>query len=133
MNEIRDAAKSLGDMPAEEFRARGHQLIDWIADFLANISDLPAFPDVQPGDISAKPPATPPIKGEAMEEILADVDRVIMPGMAHWNHLRFSAIAEDRRAGVLPFCVVATVGSTSCTSIDPVAAMRATRATRFGR
>src|SRR5215470_2346443 len=90
-NELQAATKYLGDMPAEEFRAFGHQLIDWIADFLAGIGDLPAFPNVQPGDISAKLPITPPVKGEAMEEILADVDRVIMPGMAHWNHPRFFA------------------------------------------
>ena len=82
---------NLGDMPAEEFRQYGHQLIDWIADFLANVDTLPVFPNVQPGDIAGKLPIAPPIKGERMDEILADVDRVIMPGMAHWNHPRFFA------------------------------------------
>ncbi|HEX8087449.1 MAG TPA: pyridoxal-dependent decarboxylase [Blastocatellia bacterium] len=94
MNKVpstRPARHNLGDMPAEEFRQYGHQLIDWIADFLANVGNLPVFPDVQPGDISGKLPGAPPIKGEAMDEILADVDRVIMPGMAHWNHPRFFA------------------------------------------
>jgi aromatic-L-amino-acid decarboxylase len=76
----------LGDMPAEEFRQYGHQLVDWVADFLARINDVPAFPDVQPGDIRRKLPAAPPARGEAMEDILADIDRVVMPGMAHWNH-----------------------------------------------
>ena len=90
INEGQAASNSLGDMPSEEFREYGHQLIDWIADFLENIGDFPAFPDVQPGDISARLPSAPPVKGEAMNEILADVDRVIMPGMAHWNHPRFS-------------------------------------------
>ena len=85
------ATESLGDMSAEEFRHYGHQLVDWIAEFLANISDLPAFPSVRPGDIRDNLPASPPIKGEPMEEILADVDRVIMPGMTHWNHPRFFA------------------------------------------
>lgn len=99
MNEMQTAAKSLGDMPAKEFRAYGHQLIDWIADFLENIGELPAFPDVQPGDISARLPAAPPVKGEAMEKILADVDRVIMPGMAHWNHPRFFAYFTSSGSG----------------------------------
>src|SRR5262245_42456372 len=90
-NASQAGAKELGDMPAEEFRAYGHQLIDWIADFLAGIGDLPAFPDVQPGDIRAKLPLAPPVKGEAMGGILDDVERVIMPGMAHWNHPRFFA------------------------------------------
>ncbi len=87
----RPASHNLGDMPAEEFRQYGHQLIDWIADFLANVGNLPVFPKVQPGDILDKLPNAPPIKGERMDEILADVDRVIMPGMAHWNHPRFFA------------------------------------------
>src|SRR5215470_1629868 len=98
-NELQAATKELGDMPAEEFRAYGHQMIDWIADFLAGIGDLPAFPNVQPGDISAKLPMTPPVKGEAMDEILADVDRVIMPGMAHWNHPRFFAYFTSSGSG----------------------------------
>jgi aromatic-L-amino-acid/L-tryptophan decarboxylase len=91
MNKLPSTRPALGDMPAEEFRQYGHQLIDWIADFLANVGNLPAFPNVQPGDIFGKLPNAPPIKGEAMDEILADVDRVIMPGMAHWNHPRFFA------------------------------------------
>lgn len=84
-------ANNVGDMSAEEFRQYGHQLIDWIADLFANIGDFPVFPDVQPGDILSKLPKAPPVKGEPMGEILADVDRVIMPGMTHWNHPRFFA------------------------------------------
>jgi aromatic-L-amino-acid/L-tryptophan decarboxylase len=94
-----DTPHNLGDMPAEEFRQYGHQLIDWIANFLANVGNLPAFPHVQPGDILSKLPAAPPIKGEAMDEILADVDRVIMPGMAHWNHPRFFAYFTSSGSG----------------------------------
>src|SRR5262245_26590326 len=95
----RTVATDLGDMPADEFRAYGHQLIDWIADFLKGVGDLPAFPDVKPGDITSKLPITPPVKGEAMEDILADVDRVIMPGMAHWNHPRFFAYFTSSGSG----------------------------------
>ena len=76
-------------MPAEEFRQYGYQLIDWIADFLSNSGSLPVFPNVRPGDISGKLPNSPPLKGEGMDEILADTDRVLMPGMVHWNHPRF--------------------------------------------
>jgi aromatic-L-amino-acid decarboxylase len=83
---MKPTSNELGDMPAEEFRQYGHQLVDWVADFLTRINEVPAFPDVQPGDIRGKLPAAPPVKGEAMENILADIDRVVMPGMAHWNH-----------------------------------------------
>jgi aromatic-L-amino-acid decarboxylase len=102
MNEFFSASHTphnLGDMPAEEFRQYGHRLIDWIADFLANVGNLPAFPNVQPGDILSKLPGAPPIKGEAMDEILADIDRVIMPGMAHWNHPRFFAYFTSSGSG----------------------------------
>src|SRR5882672_1356164 len=93
------APNSLGDMPAEEFRQYGYQLIDWIADFLSNVDNLPVFPNVEPGDIAGKLPNAPPLKGEAMDEILADLDRVIMPGMVHWNHPRFFAYFTSSGSG----------------------------------
>ncbi len=83
---MKSLENKLGDMPAEEFRQNGHQLVDWVASFLAGIEDVPVFPNVEPGEIRRKLPAAPPAEGEAMERILADIDRVVMPGMAHWNH-----------------------------------------------
>jgi len=88
MNEVpstQPAPPNLGDMPAEEFRQYGHQLIDWIADFLAKVGNLPVFPNVQPGDIAGKLPNAAPIKGEGMDQILDDVERVIMPGRSPWR------------------------------------------------
>ena len=92
-------ADEMGDMPAEEFRQYGHQLVEWVADFLTQINDIPAFPDVQPRDIQRKLPTTPPAKGETMEDILADIDRVVMPGMAHWNHPRCFAYFNSSGSG----------------------------------
>src|SRR6266576_3442537 len=89
MNSTKAPAHDLGDMPAEEFREYGHRLIDWVADFLGNIDSLPVVPNVRPGDIARRLPDAAPVRGEAMDEILADVDRLIMPGMVHWNHPRF--------------------------------------------
>ncbi len=96
---LQSAPTQSGDMPAEEFRRYGHQLIDWIADFLANVGELPAFPPVQPGEIRSLLPSAPPEHGEPMEEILSDVDRVVMPGMAHWNHPRFFAYFTSSGSG----------------------------------
>src|SRR5262245_53831250 len=90
---------NLGDMPPEEFRQYGHQLIDWIADFFENISGIRAFPNVNPGDIRGQLAAEPPNNGESMRDILADVDRVVMPGMAHWNHPRFFAYFTSSGSG----------------------------------
>lgn len=78
-------------MPAEEFRKYGHKLVDWAADYLENVERLPVLPDIQPGDIRRSLPSVPPQTPEPMEQILADVDRLIMPGMTHWNHPRFHA------------------------------------------
>jgi len=82
---------NLGDMPVADFRQYAHQLVDWVADYFQNIEQHPVLPDIAPGEIREKPPTAPPFSGEALENILADVDRVIMPGMTHWNHPDFFA------------------------------------------
>lgn len=86
-----DSDLPLGDMPPEEFRKYGHQLVDWVADYLQNVERYPVLPNIQPGDIRRSLPGSPPQDGEPMGKILADVDRLIMPGMTHWNHPRFHA------------------------------------------
>ncbi len=78
-------------MPAADFRQYAHQLVDWVADYFQNIEQHPVLPDIAPGEIREKLPSAPPLSGEAMEKILADIDRVIMPGMTHWNHPDFFA------------------------------------------
>jgi aromatic-L-amino-acid decarboxylase len=73
----------------DEFRKYGHQLIDWIADYRAKVRDRPVMSGVRPGQIKSMLPATPPATGESFEAILADLDRVVMPGISHWQHPRF--------------------------------------------
>ena len=82
---------SLGDMPADEFRQYGHELIDWIADYFEHIEDLPVLAQIEPGDLKAQLPSTPPEHGESMEAILADVDKLIVPALTHWSHPSFFA------------------------------------------
>lgn len=76
-------------MTPDEFRAAGRELIDWIADYRANAGQLPVMSRVTPGDIRGRLPGQPPPHGEAFDAILADVDRIIMPGLSHWQHPRF--------------------------------------------
>ena len=78
-------------MSKEEFRRFGHELIDWIADYFDNIENLPVLAVIQPGDLKAQLPATPPQNGEPMENIIADVDRLIVPALTHWSHPSFFA------------------------------------------
>src|SRR6185295_1583839 len=84
-------APPLGDMDKEEFRRFGHELIDWIADYFEHIEDRPVLAQIEPGALKAQLPRVPPEKGETMERIIADVDRLIVPALTHWSHPSFFA------------------------------------------
>src|SRR6266850_707451 len=87
----RKVSPALGDMDKEEFRRFGHDLIDWIADYFEHIEDRPVLAQIEPGDLKAQLPVEPPEKGEPMEKIIADVDRLIVPALTHWSHPSFFA------------------------------------------
>jgi aromatic-L-amino-acid decarboxylase len=76
-------------MPTEEFRERGHEVVDWIADYLADVGGLPVLARVEPGDVRRSLPASAPTEGEAMEDIMADFRELVLPGVTHWNHPSF--------------------------------------------
>lgn len=80
-----------GDMPPDDFRRYGHQVVDWIADYLSHPERYPVLSQNQPGDVKAALPSKAPERGEAMEAMLADLDRVVVPGVTHWNHPGFFA------------------------------------------
>ena len=78
-------------MTPEEFRRFGYQAVDWIADYIAHPEKYPVLPRMQPGDlIDALPPAGPE-RGEPMETVMADFERLIVPATTHWNHPGFMA------------------------------------------
>ncbi len=74
-----------------EFREFGHKLIDWVADYLETSERYPVLSTVQPGEIVNGLPAHGPEQGETIEHIFEDFERVILPGITHWNHPRFLA------------------------------------------
>ena len=76
-------------MTPEEFRRLGHQVVDWVADYRERVARLPVMSQSAPGAIKAQLPASPPATPEAFEAILGDLDRVILPGLSHWQHPRF--------------------------------------------
>src|SRR6267378_287828 len=84
-------APPTGDMSKEDFRRFGHQLIDWITDYFEQIEGLPVLSQIEPGELKAQLPTSPPDKGESMAAILADVDRLIVPALTHWVHPSFFA------------------------------------------
>jgi aromatic-L-amino-acid decarboxylase len=87
------------DMSPEEFRRAGHEVVDWIAGYLADIRDYPVLPRVRPGEIAAKLPAHAPECGEPIDRILDDFRTLIVPGNTHWNHPRFFAYFSISASG----------------------------------
>jgi aromatic-L-amino-acid decarboxylase len=79
------------DMPPDEFRRAGHQVVDWIADYLAHSGDYPVLPPMQPGDLVKQLPQSAPAGGEPIDAIFGDFVRQIVPAITHWNHPRFFA------------------------------------------
>jgi len=78
-------------MTPEEFRRFGRQVIDWIADYYLDVEKYPVLSPARPGETRAGLPAQPPQEGEDFEDILADVDRLILPGITHWQSPNFFA------------------------------------------
>ncbi len=78
-------------MTSEEFRQHGHGLIDWIADYLDHSDRYPVLPRMKPGGLVDALPAQGPERGEPMEAILADFEKLIVPATTHWNHPGFMA------------------------------------------
>ncbi|MEM8486952.1 MAG: aminotransferase class V-fold PLP-dependent enzyme [Bacteroidota bacterium] len=86
-------------MSSDEFRKQGKALIDWIADYYENIEQYPVLSNVAPGDIRKALPASPPLEGEPFEHMMADVERVIMPGVTHWQSPNFYAFFPSNTSG----------------------------------
>jgi aromatic-L-amino-acid/L-tryptophan decarboxylase len=100
-------------MKNEEFRRAGHQFVDWIADYFENIEKYPVLSRVEPGDIKKMIPAVPPARGEAMEAIFGDFERVLLPGITHWQHPGWFAYfpANNSPASVLGELLTAGLGA----------------------
>jgi aromatic-L-amino-acid decarboxylase len=84
-----EAIGKLGDIPPDVFRKHLHEVADWIADYRENIEKQRISPTAKPGALISALPAAAPESGEPLEEIFADVDRLIVPGIAHWAHPQF--------------------------------------------
>jgi aromatic-L-amino-acid/L-tryptophan decarboxylase len=78
-------------MKPEEFKQWGYKFVDWVADYMAHPEKLPVLSQVKPGSVRQELPSTPPQTGESLDAVLHDLDRVIVPGLTHWNHPSFFA------------------------------------------
>lgn len=100
-------------MSPEEFRRHGHAAIDWIADYWASLDDLPVRSQVAPGDVRGLLPTSAPEAAEPFDAVLADLDRVVVPGLTHWQHPRFFAYfpANSSPAAILGDLVSSGIGA----------------------
>jgi len=78
-------------MNNEDFRRHAHDMVDWMADYLETVDQRPVRAQVEPGDITAQLPVAAPDTGEDMSEIMADFEKIVVPGMTNWQHPRFFA------------------------------------------
>ena len=83
------SVNDLGDIPADVFRQHLHRVADWIADYREQIEQRPIAPNAKPGEVLAQLETAPPERPVSLEEIFADIERVIVPGVAHWAHPQF--------------------------------------------
>lgn len=100
-------------MDNETFRRQAHQLVDWMADYLKNIEQLPVKSQSKPYEVFRRLPDLPPGQADDFEGIMEDFREIILPGMTHWQHPKFFAYfpANSSYASVLGEMLTATLGA----------------------
>jgi aromatic-L-amino-acid decarboxylase len=73
----------------DDFRARGHQIVDWIADYRERVATRPVMSPAAPGDVKRQLPQAPPAAPEPFDAIMRDFERIVVPGLSHWAHPAF--------------------------------------------
>lgn len=96
-----------------EFRAAGHRLIDWIADYFENIESYPALSRVRPGDIEKQFANAASEEGKPYDALIGEFEKKILPGITHWNHPSFFAYFSitGSQAGVLAELITAAINA----------------------
>ena len=89
-----------GDMPTDDFRRFGREIVDMIADYYDRIEEYPVLSQVEPGWLTGELPAEAPVTGEDFSKALADIDRLILPAVTHWNHPNFHGLFATSASSV---------------------------------
>jgi len=100
-------------MNIEEFRKNAHDTVDWIAEYFQNIESFPVKSQVNPGDVINRLPVRPPENPEEFKAIMKDLDKIIMPGITHWQSPSFYAYfnANNSYPSVLAEMITAALGA----------------------
>ncbi|XP_048262347.1 histidine decarboxylase isoform X2 [Bombus terrestris] len=117
-------------MNLEEYRKHGKEVVDYIADYLANIRSRRVYPAVSPGYLRNVLPTSAPVDGEPWEDIFADIERCIMPGVTHWQsphmHAYFPALNSpasllaDMLADAINCLGFTWASSPACTELETI-------------
>ncbi len=101
------------DPSSDDFRAAGHRLIDWVADYLDRVDGYDVLSRVKPGDIASQFPSTPSENGRSYEELIGEFESKIIPGVTHWNHPAFFAYFSitGSQAGILAELLTAALNA----------------------
>lgn len=86
-------------MSPDEFRRRGREVVDWIADYMERVESLPVLSRAKPGEVRAKLPPDAPQAGESFDAILRDLDGIVVPGLTHWQSPNFFAFFPANVSG----------------------------------
>ncbi len=86
-------------MTPQQFREYGRSVVDWVADYYERVEGLPVLSQVSPGDVQRSLPGEAPAHGENFEAILRDMDRVVLPGVTHWQSPNFFAYFPANASG----------------------------------
>ena len=89
-----------GDMPADDFRRYGYEIVDRLADYFERIEEFPVLSQIRPDDVKNALPAAAPEFGESFDAVLADVDDIILPAVTHWNHPNFHGLFSTSTSSV---------------------------------
>ena len=100
-------------MTPDEFRARGTELIEWIATYMEQVETYPVLSKVHPGEVRSRLPQHPPQTGESWQSVVADLDEIVMPGVTHWQSPGFFAFFNGNSSGpsILGELVAAGLGT----------------------
>src|SRR5579863_9914186 len=86
-------------MTPDEFRRHGHAVVDWIADYYSRIESYPVLSRVEAGRIRSLLPPSAPSAGEPFAAILEDIEKLILPGVTHWQSPNFFAFFPANASG----------------------------------
>ena len=100
-------------MTLNEFRKHAHELVDWMADYYEKIEEYPVRSQVEPGEIEEQLPPSAPENAENFSSIFEDFEKIVVPGITHWQHPSFFAYfpANSSYPSVLAEMLTATLAA----------------------